>query len=77
MFSLGLNEQSGQYFIAIPVSNSMVDYQEFYEIDQTIVDQYPSNIELVKAVAEKCRKRLMDEFIIEKPGRDRGFPVYP
>lgn len=46
-YSLGATED-GVFFISIPVSNSKVDYEEYYEIDKSMVDQYPENIDAVK-----------------------------
>jgi hypothetical protein len=33
-FSIGIEESSGRFYLSIPVSNGLVDYEEYYEIDR-------------------------------------------
>ena len=74
-FSLGVEEESGKYYLAIPVSSGFVDYEEYYEIDEELVNNYETNINLVLGLLSKCRNREMDRLLIQKPGRNRGIPV--
>jgi hypothetical protein len=74
-FSVGIEELSGKHYVSIPVSNGFVDYEEYYEIDITIFKGFPSNIELVKTLVEKYRKREKDEDLILKPGKNRGTAI--
>lgn len=76
MFCVGVAE-GGKYYISIPVSNARVDYEEYYEIEAEIYEQVPSNIEELKKIADKCRRRKNDSKLLELPGRDRGEPFWP
>lgn len=40
-FSIGLELESGRCYLAIPVSNRLCDYEEYYEIDRSTHDAYP------------------------------------
>jgi hypothetical protein len=71
-FSIGREEESGRYYLAIPVSNRMVDYEERYEIGAELHDGYPANAVLVEEFADRCRRRLNDDLLFAKPGSDRG-----
>ncbi len=37
-FTLGVEEISGRFYVSIPVSNGMADYEEYYEIDRATFD---------------------------------------
>lgn len=76
VFSIGVVE-GGKYYISIPVSNARVDYEEYYEIETEIYEQIPSNVEELKKIADKCRRRKNDSKLLELPGRDRGEPSWP
>jgi hypothetical protein len=71
-YSVGVELESGRPYLSIPVSNRLVDYEEYYEISTEIHDDYPANIEVMNAFAEKCRNRLCDHLLFLKPGSDRG-----
>ena len=71
-FSLGQELTSGRYYLSIPVSNRLVDYEEYYEVSKADHDRYPNNINELSEFADRCRKRLNDELLLVKPGSDRG-----
>ena len=71
-FSLGVDSKTGAHYVSIPVSNSRVDYEEYYAVDQHLVDEYPSNADAVMYVVTKCRNRELDSQLIIQPGSDRG-----
>jgi hypothetical protein len=71
-YCIGIELVSGRPYLSIPVSNRLVDYEEYYEISKEMHDDYPSNIEAINAFAEKCRNRLCDHLLFLKPGSDRG-----
>ena len=73
-FSIGIATPSGKYYISIPVRNRMVDYEEYYEIDALTYEEITANLESGIGLADKCRKRQMDEQLIVQPGSDRGVP---
>lgn len=71
---LGIELESGGNYLGIPISNSMVDYIEYYWID---AEQYRLlSIDPARAFefAEACRRRENDELLVYTPGNDRGVP---
>lgn len=72
-FSIGRELESGRYYLSIPVSNRLSDYEEYYEIDQSSHDAYPGNVAELAAFADRCRARMCDDLLIVAPGLDRGF----
>lgn len=73
-YSVGIVDTTGEYYIAIPVSNRQVDYEEYYRISSSERDKIMTDRAYGREFAERCRKRRMDNRLIEKPGRDRGIP---
>jgi hypothetical protein len=71
-FSIGRERDSGRYYLAIPVSNRLCDYEEYYETDRAAHDGYPDNLAELAAFASRCRARLCDELLLISPGPDRG-----
>lgn len=74
-FSIGIEEDSGRYYLSIPVSNGLVDYEEYYELDQKRFERYQvSTIEALNFV-QRCRNRQADDLLIIKPGANRGVAI--
>jgi hypothetical protein len=71
-FSMGIEEDSGNYYLSIPVSNQLVDYEEYYRIDKKTFELYQQDSRVALEFVEKCRQRLNDDLLIIKPGKDRG-----
>lgn len=71
-FSVGIEVESGKYYLSIPVSNQRVDYEEYYEIEKLQAESYPSNLTELCQIAESCRSRKNDSKLFIKPGDDRG-----
>ena len=74
-YSIGVESTSGRFYASIPVSNGIVDYEEYYELTP---DQYheflrdsPAAIKFVEA----CRRREHDDLLLQRPGNNRGTPV--
>lgn len=74
LFSVGVEEDSGSYYISIPVSNNLVDYEEYYRLDKETFDKFSNNLEQLKFIADECRDRLRDNYLFYKPGTNRGHP---
>ena len=74
-YALGIEEDSGKYYVSIPVSNGMVDYEEYYEIDQPTFERYRADLGSARDLVERARKRQEDDRLIVKPGRNRGTAV--
>jgi hypothetical protein len=71
-FSIGRELESGRYYLSIPVSNRLSDYEEYYDIEQSSHDAYPGNVTELIALADRCRARMCDDRLIIPPGLDRG-----
>ncbi len=71
-FSIGVETQSGQHYLSIPVSNSKVDYDEYYQITPEMFGAFGADPNAALVFVEQCRCRENDELLLMKPGRDRG-----
>jgi hypothetical protein len=71
-FSIGVEEQSGKYYLSIPVANSLVDYEEFYEISSTEFEVFTTDAASAEKFVLQCRMRKQDNRLMIQPGRDRG-----
>ena len=74
LFSLGKDQTTGGYYLSIPVSNRMVDYEEYYRISDEQFQAFQADGAAARVFAEQCRKRRHDDLLILKPGSDRGKP---
>lgn len=75
MFSLGIEETSGRFYLSFPVSNGLVDYEEYYEIDKASFDLFHTDLIAADAFATTCRRRERDDLLIQKPGAKRGTAI--
>ena len=71
-FSIGIESESGDYYLSIPVSSGPFDYEEYYRISKQLVDAYPDDIGELRKLANKCRRRENDENLMIEPGVNRG-----
>lgn len=74
-FSIGIEEESGRYYLSIPVSNNFVDYEEFYVLETEQFDSYLHDMSKTLTFVKKCRNREMDNLILIKPGKNRGIAM--
>jgi hypothetical protein len=74
-YSLGIEEDSGKYYVSIPVSNGLVDYEEYYEIDKPTFERYRGDLDSARELVERARKRELDDRLIVKPGSNRGTAI--
>lgn len=74
-YSLGVESISGRYYASIPVSNGIVDYEEYYELTREQYEQYLRDPLVALQFVEACRKREHDDLLLQKPGKNRGTPV--
>ena len=71
-FSIGQEAESGLYYLSIPVSNNLCDYEEYYQISKAVHDAYPTNLAELIEFTRQCRERRNDHLLFLKPGSDRG-----
>jgi hypothetical protein len=72
-YSIGMGPENGLYYLSIPVSNRMADYEEYYKIDQSQYSAFLENNQDALAFADECRRREHDALLIVEPGSDRGW----
>lgn len=74
LFSIGRDEVSGCHYLSIPVSNRMVDYEEYYRLSAEQLLTFEADRTAARAFADQCRMRQHDDLLILKSGSDRGEP---
>ena len=73
-YALGVDIESGSHYIAIPVSNQLVDYMEYYKLSNDEYKAFREDASLALQFADSCRRREKDELLFMQPGTDRGVP---
>ena len=74
-YSLGLEVESGRRYVSFPVSNGVVDYEEYYELSTERYEQFRVDPTAAVAFVEESRRREHDELLMLRPGWNRGTPV--
>jgi hypothetical protein len=74
-YSIGVESTSGGYYASIPVSNGIVDYEEYYELSQDQYDNFLNDSAAAIEFVEACRRREHDDLLLQRPGTNRGTPV--
>lgn len=73
-YSLGVEMDSGLHYVAIPVSNQLVDYVEYYKLSGDEYERFMRDPHQAAEFVESCRDRSQDQRLFMKPGSDRGIP---
>ncbi|GLS24773.1 hypothetical protein [Marinibactrum halimedae] len=73
-FSVGIETASGNYFLSIPVTNGIVDYEEYYQITESQFTSFQNNPDEASDFLKSCRSRQLDHLLFQKPGSNRGTP---
>jgi hypothetical protein len=73
-YALGLEAESGLHYVAIPVSNQLVDYMEAYKLTDDEYERFLGDQTQALEFVESCRRREQDERLFMQPGHDRGVP---
>jgi hypothetical protein len=74
-YALGVERNSGRYYIAIPASNGIIDYDEYYEIDKDMFERFRADLDSALPFVERCRNRLEDPRLMYQPSTRRGTPT--
>lgn len=74
-YSIGVDTSQNIHFLAIPVANRLVDYEEYYSLSQDEYENFLADDAAASSFAEQCRRREMDARLILQPGSDRGAPI--
>ncbi|UZJ58409.1 hypothetical protein OKW98_17615 [Pseudomonas sp. KU26590] len=75
MFSLGVEETSGQFYVSFPVSSGFADYEEYYAIDAHMFERFQHDLPSALQFVNRCRRRELDELLMQKPGSNRGSAI--
>ena len=73
-FVLGFDSDSEKYYLAFPVTIGVVDYDEYYELDESTYHAWLADPDLALPFLAEARNREHDELLIQKPGWNRGIP---
>lgn len=73
-YSLAVELNSETHYLAIPVSNQLIDYLEYYRRAVCEFEAFRSDPSDAVQFAESCRRRRRDERLFIRPGNDRGVP---
>ncbi|CAJ1509557.1 hypothetical protein MU0053_004224 [[Mycobacterium] burgundiense] len=74
-YVLGIDRKTDGYYLAIPVTNGLVDYDELYLLSEERYRRYLEDVSAAVAFAERCRRRECDDLLIYAPGSNRGIPM--
>lgn len=73
---MGVEEESGEYYLSVPVAHGAASYEEYYRIDQEAFERYRADPSTAEAFLERCRNREADDLLFLKPGPYRGAPDF-
>jgi len=74
-YALGTEQASGRHYLSIPVSNGLVDYEEYYELSQDEFDRYRADLGSALPLVQQARNRQVDHRLIQQPGSKRGTAI--
>jgi len=74
-YSLGIDLDTNRHFASLPVSNGLVDYEEYFVLTDAQYLHFLSDPAAAVAFIEECRRREHDDLLMQKPGWNRGTPV--
>lgn len=74
-FTIEQKTETEEYVVAVPVSNGVADYAEFYEISDDEYQRFLSNKEELLEFVRKCRAHEEDKRLLLKTGSNRGTPI--
>ncbi|MDX1878931.1 hypothetical protein SBE55_14010 [Mycolicibacterium sp. 141076] len=73
-YSIGIESESERHYVSIPVSNGLVDYEEYYAISPQQAAVFPSDESAAINFVAECQRHEHDDLLIQKPGTNRGTP---
>jgi hypothetical protein len=74
-FSIGNDLETGGHYLAIPVSNGVVDYDEQYYISAEQYHTFAADLSSAADFLDGCRRREHDDQLIYVPLVRRGSPI--
>ena len=73
--SVGVETTSGRHYVSFPVSNRIVDYEEYYVISSAQFAMFMTDHAAALEFVKQCRRHEHDELLFMQPGSDRGTPT--
>lgn len=74
-YALGIDPKSGRHYLAIPVSNGALDYDEHFALTPSTYERFVHDSSAAARFAQECRRREHDNMLLQQPGTNRGTPV--
>ena len=74
-YSLGTDLETGRHYASLPVSNGVVDYEEYFELTDIQFAAFLRDRDEALAFVDACRRRERDELLMVQPGWNRGTAV--
>ena len=74
-YSIGVERDPGRYYLSIPVSNGVLDYEEHYLRDPDRYETFLKDKEAAVAFAESCRRHERADLLNESPGSNPRYTV--
>ena len=74
-YSLGTDLETGRHYASLPVSNGVVDYEEYFELTDIQFAAFLGDRNEALAFVDACRRREHDELLMVQPGWNRGTAV--
>jgi hypothetical protein len=74
-YSMGKDLKTGGHYLAIPVSNGLIEYPEEYWLEPGQYEQFLSDQAAVEKFVEECRGRQRDDQLIYEQTDKRGKPL--
>lgn len=74
-YMMGIDYKGTGFYLAIPVTNGVVDYNEQYGITPEQYELFMSDQQAAVQFVEECRRREHDDQLIYPPGTNRGIPM--
>ncbi len=72
-FTLGVEEESGKYYLSLPVtSTGVADFEEYYAISVEEFLLFFADLDNATDLLKRCRERREDNRLMIKPGKNRG-----
>jgi len=74
-YSIGIDLETDQHYVSIPVSAQFFDYEEFYQVTDEQYAHFLADRDSALAFVQECRRQEHDDLLTEKPGPNRGTAI--
>jgi len=74
-YSLGIEKNSGEFYISFPVYNGLVEYEEYYQLTTEQYDGYPENSVELEQFLNECKSQKKMSYYYKKLARFVAMPL--